>query len=362
MIRHLPVLRLLSLLLALPLLPATIPAAHAQSPGTLSLSGPSTGGQTITPASLSAAVNAALAKKADVASPTFTGTVTAPSVAITSGTISGADVSGANVTPSDTGIPASLANAISARLPLSGGTLTGALTVPGVNNTGSETVAGTLGVTGAVTFSRSLQFGGSTSAALANDGASNDIVVNPAASVPNVDTDFVLYPPSAAGAYLVVNSVGGANQQQLILGSSGNVATHYIFSQAVAGTGSYLPIQFNGGSTDAFTLTTAGSLQLDNHLSAVSSALPSVSLTSCGTSPSGSAANDVRGTIVIGTGTVTACTVTFHTAYASTPTVVLTGLGTGSTVLSLSADSTTGFTISASASIGGEYVNYVVVQ
>lgn len=102
MIRHLPVLRLLSLLLALPLLPATIPAAHAQSPGTLSLSGPSTGGQTITPASLSAAVNAALAKKADVASPTFTGTVTAPSLNAANAAITGnATVAGSLTVPAN---------------------------------------------------------------------------------------------------------------------------------------------------------------------------------------------------------------------------------------------------------------------
>lgn len=65
--------RLLPLLL---LLLATLPAL-AQTPGTLNLSGPSTGGQTVTTATINAGVNAQLGSKADTANPVFTGTVTA---------------------------------------------------------------------------------------------------------------------------------------------------------------------------------------------------------------------------------------------------------------------------------------------
>jgi hypothetical protein len=100
---------------------------------------------------------------------------------------------------------------------------------------------------------------------------------------------------------------------------------------------------------------------VDNaHLVSLGGSAPAAS--SCGTTPSVSG-NDVRGTVTIGSGTVTACTLTFHVAYGAAPVVMLTGIGTGSTVVSLSgAPSATAFTIAASASIGGQAVGYWVMQ
>lgn len=99
---------------------------------------------------------------------------------------------------------------------------------------------------------------------------------------------------------------------------------------------------------------------VDNgHLASLGGTAPAPS--TCGTSPSVSG-NDVRGTVTIGSGTVTACTVTFHAAYDSAPVVMLTGVGTGAAVVSLSAVSASAFTIAASASIAAQKVGYWVMQ
>ncbi|MBR7969105.1 hypothetical protein [Burkholderia cenocepacia] len=210
----------------------------------------------------------------------------------------------------------------------------------------------------------SIQFGGNIQGGLlSNDGAPNDIVMNGPSNLPGWDTDFVLYPSPQAGAFLVVNRVGGANQEQFIFGAPyAGTNTNYLFSQVIAGTGQYRPVQFNGGQTDAFTLTTTGNVQFDNHVSANSPALQSGVLSSCGTGGSAAFANDVRGQLQMGTGGVTSCTYTFKQAYASTPTCVLTGLGTGTTVIALAALTTTSFTITSSADISGKFVAFMCMQ
>ncbi|QVN19579.1 hypothetical protein [Burkholderia pyrrocinia] len=322
-----------------------------------------------------------------------------------------------------------LNQAFSNVLPLSGGALTGPLTVPTLTstnvaitggaingtaiggsapsaaafttiNTGSASVSGALSVAGAATAtsisiptssgtnpitlvnnnnnqiawpsgssiqlngSGSIQFGGSVNGALlSNDGAPNDIVMVGPSNLAGYDTNFVLYPSPQAGAFLVVNRVGGPNQEQFIFGAP-DPATNakYLFSQVIDGAGHYRPVQFNGGAIDAFTLTTSGNVQFDNHVSAASSALGNVTMSNCGTGASAAFANDVRGTLVMGTGSVTSCTVTFNQAYASTPSCVITGLGSGTAVLSMSALSTAGFTIASSADISGKYVTYMCMQ
>ncbi|MCA8355183.1 hypothetical protein [Burkholderia cepacia] len=210
----------------------------------------------------------------------------------------------------------------------------------------------------------SIQFGGNYQGGLlANDGAPNDIVMNGPANLPGWDTDFVLYPSPQAGAFLVVNRVGGANQEQFIFGAPyAGSNTNYLFSQVIAGTGQYRDVVFNGGNTDAMTLTKGGLLQFDNHISANSSALQSGVMSSCGSGGSAAFANDVRGQLQMGTGGVTSCTYTFKHAYASTPTCVLSGLGTGTAVIALAALTTTSFTITSSADISGKYVAFMCMQ
>lgn len=85
-------------------------------------------------------------------------------------------------------------------------------------------------------------------------------------------------------------------------------------------------------------------------------------LSSCGSTPTfGTNANDVTGTINVGTGTVTACTLTFGSPYITTPTVVISDSLTTVTA-DVSAISTTAFTVSLSGSIGGGKIYYIVMQ
>ena len=211
----------------------------------------------------------------------------------------------------------------------------------------------------------SVQFGGNFNGAyLASDGAANDIAQSCSASSP--DCDFVLYPASGAGAYLVVNRVGGANEEQFVFGAPNPATnTNYLFSQVISGTGQYRPVQFNGGSTDAFTLATTGNLQLDNHLTTSPNLLPPNLSANCGSGASASSSNDVRGTVAIGSGTVTSCTLTFNKPYTTTPSCTVSFLSSGTTIIpiQLSALSTTGFTVySVSQSIGSGYFTYSCIQ
>jgi hypothetical protein len=97
------------------------------------------------------------------------------------------------------------------------------------------------------------------------------------------------------------------------------------------------------------------------HLTASSTgATPTVS--ACGTSPTLSAnANDVTGTIVAGTASPAACTLTFAHAYATTPTVVISDNSTTITA-DVSAVSTTAFTVSLSTGLSSVNISYIVVQ
>ena len=70
------------------------------------------------------------------------------------------------------GLTGTLTGGASLDLPRAGGTMTGTLTVPGITNTGNETVAGTLGVTGQL----------STTGILTVNGAANNVVVGGSAT------------------------------------------------------------------------------------------------------------------------------------------------------------------------------------
>lgn len=83
-------------------------------------------------------------------------------------------------------------------------------------------------------------------------------------------------------------------------------------------------------------------------------------ISSCGTSPGGSAF-DNKGAVSIGAGTVTACTVTFHTAFASTPVCVASMYGgaPSSIVISVQTLATTGFTVGFNANAAAGNFTYV---
>jgi hypothetical protein len=78
----------------------------------------------------------------------------------------------------------------------------------------------------------------------------------------------------------------------------------------------------------------------------------------CGTSPSvTSTSTDNAGTINVGSGVVTACTLTFATTWAATPSCVISDNSTTSTG-DISSVSTTAFTASFSASLGSGKIYY----
>lgn len=84
------------------------------------------------------------------------------------------------------------------------------------------------------------------------------------------------------------------------------------------------------------------------------------SVGTCGTSPSVSG-NDTAGTVTVGTGVVTACTLTFSTTKSSTPKVV--GCVANSALAcGVSAKSTTAVTFTFSATIAGGTFDYLIVQ
>jgi hypothetical protein len=102
------------------------------------------------------------------------------------------------------------------------------------------------------------------------------------------------------------------------------------------------------GGTASITLT-GSSASIAAHLASTSTYLTSSALSGCGTSPSiSSYATDTKGTITEGT-TSTGCTLTFGTAYSTTPDCTVTSPG-GSALTSYTASTTTLVLVNASSS------------
>lgn len=87
---------------------------------------------------------------------------------------------------------------------------------------------------------------------------------------------------------------------------------------------------------------------------------PQPAVSTCGTGPT-LGGSDRAGTIFVGTGTVTACTVTFANAYAATPSCVATVQGALAYAY-VSSLSTTALTITTSASVGAQKIVYQCFQ
>ncbi|MGZ3793138.1 MAG: beta strand repeat-containing protein, partial [Bdellovibrio sp.] len=94
-------------------------------------------------------------------------------------------------------------------------------------------------------------------------------------------------------------------------------------TSAVVGTNERMRIVSTTGNIGIGTTSPGAMLDVAGHV-ANSGAAATVS--NCGTSPT-IAGNDTRGTITLGTGNPTACTVTFQTTYASPPYCVVTAYG-----------------------------------
>jgi hypothetical protein len=215
-------------------------------------------------------------------------------------------------------------------------------------------------------------------------------------------TNLTVQPGLPGGeAYLSVNAQSGTNEERLIIGAF-SPSGSYVFGQVIRADGRCLPVNFNDASLHtAFTLTCGAHLTVPNngayfawndsrdadqdllrldprnnlnigtgsligtiyfrkHIAATNAGTPTVS--DCGRSPSASGATDVAGVITVGTGVVISCALTYGHPYVKMPSVVLTGVGTGGTILSLSASSTSGFTIAATGDISQTKINFMVIQ
>ena len=113
----------------------------------------------------------------------------------------------------------------------------------------------------------------------------------------------------------------------------------------------------SGNVTSCATVANCRDLRV-RHLGASGTA---PTLSSCGTSPTlATGASDMAGTINVGSGTVTACTLTFGTAFTNAPTCVMNDDSTAVTG-DVSSISTTAVTFSFSVSIGSGHIYYVCI-
>jgi hypothetical protein len=114
---------------------------------------------------------------------------------------------------------------------------------------------------------------------------------------------------------------------------------------ATGGSTNYAAV-FKGGNVGAGTTAPGATLDVMGHMANSGS---SATVNTCGTSPTISG-NDMRGTVKLGTGSPTACTVAFASAYATAPSCIVTPYGgfTGSVQWSVST-STTAMILSFSA-------------
>jgi hypothetical protein len=127
--------------------------------------------------------------------------------------------------------------------------------------------------------------------------------------------------------------------------SSTNIAGYF---SASGGANNYaLIVPSTGGSVGIGNSAPTATLDVSGHIANSGGA---ATVTTCGTSPS-ITGNDTRGTVTLGTGSPTTCTVTFATSYATAPYCVITPFGgnPGAIQWWISATGTGSFTMSFSA-------------
>ena len=128
----------------------------------------------------------------------------------------------------------------------------------------------------------------------------------------------------------------------LFLGASTASSSTYQLAVATGPSGSY-----------SMDVSTTGHINSQNN--------SGVSISSCGSAPVGTAAgSDFAGTISVGGGVVTACTLTFSKAFTATPTCLVSD--NSSTVTSgITSINNSAFTVSTSATLGGGRIYYICV-
>lgn len=111
-----------------------------------------------------------------------------------------------------------------------------------------------------------------------------------------------------------------------------------------------------GAGYDYLFKSDVANIRGNGHVTTDQATSPALSL--CGTNPAiATGSSDFAGVVTLGTGSPTACTVTFQSAFANTPACSVTSLGNATTYIS--AQSASAFTVTGSATFTG--FNYVCV-
>lgn len=184
------------------------------------------------------------------------------------------------------------------------------------------------------------------------------------------------------GAFGYANNVSGLNAlafgsniinaiaDSLQIGPS-NTAKATILSSGNFGIGTTTPpskltVQGTAGSSLTGVLTLASSTNATvfnvNGAGHIATGGGTPAVTSCGVTPSISG-NDTSGTVTVGSGVVTACTITFAKTRSNTPRVV--GVVTGGALNitgGYSAKSTTAVTFSFAATVGSGTFDYLIIE
>lgn len=185
-----------------------------------------------------------------------------------------------------------------------------------------------------------------------NNGSAIPLVISPRAAT-TVDV-------------LRINAVSGANNgSTMVVTKEGNIGfgTTTPYGSFAIGTstgsgGFKAPLFTIASSTGSAATTTLMQIDQNGHLVFNVGGTPTVS--ACGTTPTISG-DDLHGTVTVGAGVVTACTITFYGAYSATPKWI--GIETNSVLSSgVTAKSTTAFTVGFSATLGSGTFDYLVIQ
>ncbi len=209
-------------------------------------------------------------------------------------------------------------------------------------------------------------------------------------------TDWTLFGDNAVGTFGQVNLNGGdltmspgtvlgsGTSNFVIKAAGGNASSSTQYSPATVATFTHNRMNFGTTTTATTTAyatlmaqgtTTSPQMSLLNLASSTGATVFNVNnaghiqtgggtptVSTCGTSPSISG-NDTAGTVTVGSGVVTACTITFAKVRTNTPRVVGVVTGGGLSIAGgYSAKSTSAVTFSFAATVGAGTFDYYIVE
>ena len=115
------------------------------------------------------------------------------------------------------------------------------------------------------------------------------------------------------------------------------------------------------GSVGIGTASPSATLDVKGHIANSDDGVPTIS--SCGTGSPLASGNDTRGTITVGTGTPSSCTITFASAFATAPICVVSQLGaTTAGTVSVTSTSTTTMVLGWANGVSSIQFNYICMQ